>query len=215
MSRRVKEWLDFIKPLGELYDPIEIEGEDIKNYEEQRKIHVNLTDYERIDKFSKENIIFGVNVVLKENDTLIEFVHDDRKWGAYKVQIGEEIYAGKSAQAQFLSMMNRAKPRRKPKPRTPYEPKGVTKEPEKVPKIEYRPEINLREVVGAKGIINPRLRRGLNELMDYGAVSPNDIWKWLPSVIGMPLYDNGLVERIRVEKHYEFRLRKPVFLKNY
>lgn len=198
MSSKVKELLDFIKPLGELYNPIEIEGAN-KKTDEESKIHVNLNDYERLNGFSKENVIFGVSLVLKESNTWIEFVHD-RKWDPFRVQFKGKIYTGPWAKSRFKSMMTRAKKKQELKPETPYKP-------ESVPKIEYYPEINLAEITGSKGIM-PKMRECLQELMSYGAASPNDKWIYLLSGDGKKLCESGLVERKRVKQQYVYRVRR-------
>lgn len=106
MSSKVRELLDFIKPLGKLHDTIEIEGEN-KKTKEETKISVNSDDYTRMDAYGQENEIFGVNVVLKKDDTRIEFVHDDRGWAPYTIKDEIMTYKGKGVKSQFSKLMRR------------------------------------------------------------------------------------------------------------
>jgi len=107
MSSKVKELLDSINFLGELYETIEIEGEN-KKTEEQTKISINSDDYTGMDTYGQKNEIYGVNVVLKRDGTRIEFVHDDRKWIPYRIDVKGKTYSGKRAKSYFSRMKPRA-----------------------------------------------------------------------------------------------------------
>jgi hypothetical protein len=104
MSVEVKELLYEIKPilknLGEMLNPIEIEGENRETLEE-KIIEVEIDDYDKMDAFSKEYEIFGVNINFKER-TRIEFVYNGRKWTPFEVKINSRVYQGKRAKTRYF-----------------------------------------------------------------------------------------------------------------
>jgi len=104
MSVRVKKLLYEINPilenLGEILNPMEIEGENRETLEE-KIIKVKVDDYDKMDEFSKEYEIFGVNVNFKKR-TRIEFVHDGRKWTPFEVKVNARVYRGKRAETKYF-----------------------------------------------------------------------------------------------------------------
>jgi len=183
MSERVRNLLESIMCL-DLYEKIEIEGENKKRKEV--KAIVKIDDYSRMDDFDRENEIYGVNVVLKQDNTRIEFVHDVSEWVPYRVSDDKKTYTGRRAKSHFRELINRV---------------PVIKETESVS------EINLAKIMGPKGI-KPMMKKYLQELMDNGAVYPED--KWLPLIYGdgMMFYESGLVQRRKVGHHYEYRVKE-------
>jgi hypothetical protein len=145
MSEKVRNLLESIIHLN-LYETIEIEGENKKRKEV--KTTVKIDDYLRMDDFGRENEIYGVNVVLKQDNTRIEFVHNGLRWGPYRVSDDKETYTGERAKSRFRELINRV---------------PVIKETESVS------EIDLTKIMGSEGI-KPKMQRYLQELMVNGAV---------------------------------------------
>ena len=71
------------------------------------------------------------------------------------------------------------------------------------------PGINLSEIMAKRGI-NFRARKHLEDLINRGAIAPNDKWVWLNSMDGYAarLYRSGLVERRKIEHSYEYRIKE-------
>jgi len=194
MSSKVKELLDLIKPIGELYNRIVILG--VKNKRKEAFLDVDIRNHERMDKFGEENEIYGVNVALKEDDTWIEFVYYKGKFEPFQIADEKQTYSGKRAKHKFSEMLNRAR--------------ILKTEPEELPsKIEFKDEINLAEITNKLGRLFSGARELLEELIKYSAISPDGQFIHLYSTDGYTakLYRSGLVERISKGRNF-YRLRR-------
>jgi hypothetical protein len=199
MSSQVKELLSSIPvSIGELYERIEILGENKKNGEEDF-LDVNSRNYKRVDEFGEKNVIFGVNIILKENGTRIEFLREHEEWVPYLITDPTGTYLNKNARSRFLQI-------------TP----------------EFKYEIDLSGITNYEGRLKRKAREILEELMDNDAVSPNGEWRKLPKGYAYgndgysgKLFKSGLVERVvnsEKSKHgrhkYEYRIRKVSLVKD-
>ena len=74
----------------------------------------------------------------------------------------------------------------------------------------YEEKIDLSKIISKEGKIRPKALEQLEYLIKKGAVFPDGAWLHLPSSDGFAskLYDSGLLERVEVECHNEYRVKE-------